>query len=222
MLYSTVNIARADWSSESGVVMYSNILSCIVFAGSIFIALALVLVHLKAGQIVWMDEGFKLIYGAFLEGSTLGAILVTGRSEWHLLIPPVVYFIRRLAFISALVWIHSFTGQILLQLGLTLVQLCIILDRRRKESTLYYRMEIVNEAMLVSLYYTMMGFGMYVLDGAAKHSVGILNIVLLFKLIGVNAISIIYTTGKRLILWCRYRFCYYTCVKNFKNKFYKK
>ena len=222
MLYSTVNLARADWSSESVAVMYSNILSCIVFAGSIVIVLALVLVHLKAGQIVWMNEEFKRIYGAFLEGSTLGAILVTGRSEWHLLIPPVVYFIRRLAFISVLVWMQSFTGQILLQLGLTLLQLCIILDRRRKESTLDYRMEIVNEAMLVSLYYTMMGFGMYVLDGAAKHSVGILNIVLLFKLIGVNAISIIYNAGKRLNLWCRYRFCYYTCVKNFKNKCYNK
>ena len=58
MLYSIVNIARADWSSESVAVMYSNILSCIVFAGSILIALALVLVHLKAGQIVWMNEGF--------------------------------------------------------------------------------------------------------------------------------------------------------------------
>ena len=207
MLYSTVNLVRADWSSESVAVMYSNILSCIVSAGSICIALALVLVHLKAGQIVWMNEEFKRIYGAFLEGSTLGAILVTGRSEWHLLIPPVVYFIRRLAFISALVWIHSFTGQILLQLGLTLVQLCIILDRRRKESTLDYRMEIVNEAMLVSLYYTMIGFAICVLDGAAKHSIGFINIVLLFKLMGVNAISIIYTTGKRLNLWCRYRFC---------------
>ena len=207
MLYSIVNIARADWSSESVAVMYSNILSCIVSAGCTLIALALVLVHLKAGQIVWMHEGFKFIYGAFLEGSTLGAILVTGRSEWHLLIPPVVYFIRRLTFIIVLVWMQSFTGQILLQLGMTLLQLCMILDRRRKESTLDYSMEIVNEAMLVSLYYTMMGFGMCVLDGAAKHSVGILSIVLLFKLIGVNAISIIYTTGKRLIRWCRYRFC---------------
>ena len=134
----------------------------------------------------------------------------------------MVYFLRRLAFISVLVWMQSFTGQILLQLGLTLLQLCIILDRRRKESTLDYRMEIVNEAMLVSLYYTMMGFGMCVLDGAAKHSVGILSIVLLFKLIGVNAISIIYTTGKRLIRWCRYRFCYYACVRNVKKKCYKR
>ena len=58
MVYSTVNIARADWSSESSAVMYSNILSYIVFASSILIALALVLVHLKAGQIVWMNEGF--------------------------------------------------------------------------------------------------------------------------------------------------------------------
>ena len=187
--------------------MYSNILSCIVYSGSIFIVLALVLVHLKAGQIVWMNEDFKNLYGSFLEGSTLGAILVTGRSEYHLLIPPVVYFIRRLAFISVLVWMQSFTGQILPQLGLTLLQLCIILDRRRKESTLDYRMEIVNESMLVSLYYTMMGYGMCVLDGAAKHSIGILNIVLLFKLMVVNAISIIYSTGKRLILWFRYRFC---------------
>ena len=207
MLYSTVNIVRADWLSESTAVMYSNILSCIVSAGSIFIILALVLVHLKASQIVWMNEDFKSLYGSFLEGSTLGAILVTGRSEWHLLIPPVVYFIRRLAFISVLVWMPSFTGQILLQLGLTLLQLCIILDRRRKESTIDYRMEILNEAMLVSLYYTMMGFGMYVLEGAAKHSLGILNIILLFKLMGVNAISIIYSTGKRFIRWFRYRFC---------------
>ena len=110
MLYSTVNIVRADWLSESTAVMYSNILSCIVSAGSIFIVLTLVLVHLKAGQIVWMNEGFKSLYGAFLEGSTLGAILVTGRPEWHLLIPPVVYFIRRLAFIIVLVWVPSFTG----------------------------------------------------------------------------------------------------------------
>ena len=48
--------------------------------------------------------------------------------------------------------------------------------------------------------------------------VGIINIVYLFALIGINAIIIIYTTVKRLIRWFRYKFCYFTCTKNIKEK----
>ena len=106
-------------------------------------------------------------FGAYLEGSTVMAFSKTGRRQTHLLTTPIAYAIRRFVYISTVVWMQSFTGQIWVQLFLTLLQICMLLDRRRSESLLAYRLEIVNEIMLVQLYYVMMGYAMFVLEGAA-------------------------------------------------------
>ena len=75
----------------------------------------------------------------------------------------------------------------------------MLLDRRRTETLLAYRMEIVNETILILLFYTMMGYGMLVLQGSALHSIGFINIFLLFTLIGVNSFAFFYLTVRRVI-----------------------
>ena len=52
-----------------------------------------------------------------------------------------------------------------------------------------------------------MGYGMSVLEETAHHNIGIVNVVYIFALIGINVFFIIHSTIKRLILWCKRRFC---------------
>ena len=83
----------------------------------------------------------------------------------------------------------------------------MMLDRRRTDSYLGYIVEIINEIHIVLLSYIMMGYGFFVLQGAFLSMIGLINIVLLFTCIGINAIVLIYGTIRRIYLWCRYKFC---------------
>ena len=116
-----MNLATADWAPNSALVMYSNILSCLVNTCNILVALAIIFYHIKAGQGVWGREEFKKICGALLDGSSVMEWSKDGLSQGHLLLPPIVFFIRRLVFIAVVVFLKVFVGQVLVQLLMTIL-----------------------------------------------------------------------------------------------------
>ena len=115
----------------------------------------------------------------------------------------------------------SFAGQVLVQLTITMIWVSIMLDRRRSESIVAYRLEILNEYMLILLYYLMMGYGMFVLQGKEKYTLGMLNIATLFTLILINLVVIIYDTLRNLIRWCKYKFCRSKCMLRFRKRWFQ-
>ena len=110
MLYALLNIEKANWSTSSSVIMYSNVLSIIVLTSSVTFALALIIYLVKVGPTKWGQEEFKKKNGAVFDGSIVMEFVNTGRSQAHLIIIPIVYYLRRLIFIVILLRVHTFTG----------------------------------------------------------------------------------------------------------------
>ena len=116
----------------------------------------------------------------------------------------------------------SFAGQVLVQLTITMIWVSIMLDRRRSESIVAYRLEILNEYMLILLYYLMMGYGMFVLQGEERDTLGVINIAIFLTLITINLVVILYDTVRNLIRWCKYKFCRSKFMRNFQQRFQSK
>ena len=72
------------------------------------------------------------------------------------------------------------------------------------------------------LYYLMMGYGMFVLDGWERFKTSIVNIITLFILILVNVVIITFVTIKLVFRWCKYKFCRKKCMLSFRQKFQSK
>ena len=99
----------------------------------------------------------------------------------------------------------SFACHILVLLFITLLQICMMLHTRRIESSLSYRVEIINETLLVILYYVAMSYGVFIGHGTVLHDIGSLHIALIFTIILPNAAIIAYLTVKWIIKWYKYR-----------------
>ena len=114
-----INIQTADWSADHPAIMYSNILSWIVFVSIVLIALALLLYHIWAGPTSWGLMEFMEKVGALLEDSTVTETSEGGFSQKHLIVLPIVFFLRRLLFVLIVIYMETFLGQVMLQLLLT-------------------------------------------------------------------------------------------------------
>ena len=207
-----INLETADWSTSRRVIMYSNIMSCVVMFFAIAVGVAIILYHVWANPDVWGRPEFKIDNGALLEGSSVIDYLSSLPNQAHLLIPPIVYFLRRIIFVLTIIKVQHFFAQVLIQMIVTLLTICMMVDRRRTESLLGYRIEITNEVLLVGLYYIFMGYGLFVLDGEKIHTQGFANIALLFTCIGVNAIHIVYIQIRSLVKWLKKKFSNMKCV----------
>ena len=98
----------------------------------------------------------------------------------------------------------------------------MMLQTRRVESSLGYRVEIMNETLLVILYYVAMGYGVLIGYGTALHDMGSLHIALIFTIILPNAAIIAYLTVKWIIRWYKYRFVRKSFMVKLKAKLTKK
>ena len=105
-----------------------------------------------------------------------------------------------------------------MHLLLSLTQIILILQKRRIDCYVGYITEIVNEILLVLLQYAVMGYGLHVDEGSALYTIGYVNIFLIYVCICINGGIMIHATVRRLILWCRYRFCVNRCMLWVKGK----
>ena len=158
-------------------------------------------------------------YGPVLSGSTVVEFSSTGIPQTHLILPPIVFFVRRFIFVICMIYLDCLMGQIIVQMTLTMLVICMMLDRRRIESNTAYVTEIINEIIVVILSYIMMGYGVYVLDGSTQNTIGSINIFVLFLCIGINFIILIFNSIKGIYRWIKYKFCYKPCVLRFKAKY---
>ena len=107
-LYSMAEIAYSPlWSSSEEVVIYSHVVTVIMFIGVIVIPPIILIGHMKAGQGVWGRAWFVQKFGALLDGSTRMVFSITGRRQSHLLIPPILFFLRRFIYTAFMVWLQS-------------------------------------------------------------------------------------------------------------------
>ena len=212
-LYAMVEAAsRPLWQSENSTVKFSHALTIIVLVCIAVLPFVILCGHMKAGQGTWGRSKFKKRCGALLDGTTVQLFDKHGRSQAHLLIPAIFFFVRRLVLTICMVWMYMVLGQIMLQMTLTLFQICLLLDRRRIDSTLGYRMEIFNEMMIVCVSYTMIIYACFPLEGVFINAIGMLNVILILLCLGVNAVVIIAVSLKSNYRWCRYRFVRKSCV----------
>ena len=158
-------------------------------------------------------------YGPVLDGSTVVEFSSTGIPQTHLILPPIVFFARRFIFVICMIYLDCLMGQIIVQMTLTMLVICMMLDRRRTESNTAYNTEILNEIIVVILSYIMMGYGVYVLDGSVQNKIGSINIFFLFLCIGINFIVLIFNSIRSIYRWCKYKLCYKPCVLRFKVRY---
>ena len=70
----------------------------------------------------------------------------------------------------------------------------MILQKRRIKTDIGYVTEIFNETMLLILLYTIMGYSMHVQEGSALHTIGEVNVGLIYTSLTINVAIIIYST----------------------------
>ena len=121
-----------------------------------------------------------------------------------------------------MVWMESLFGQVSIQLYLTLLTLCMLLDRRRIYSDVVYVIEIINEITIILLTYVMIGYGMFVQRGTAKHKLGKFNATLLLSSIGINVIVLIYNSIRGAYRWLRYKIWHKKCVRQLRSRWSNK
>ena len=90
--------------------MYSNVLSIVVLTFSVLLALALIFYLIKVGPGVWGQQDFTEEKGAVFEGTTVKEFIEDGKSQPHLIILPIINFLRLLIFILILLRLKSFLG----------------------------------------------------------------------------------------------------------------
>ena len=101
---------------------------------------------------------------------------------------------------------------------MTLLTLCMHLDRKRIASILGYRLEVFNEMTVMSLLYLMKGFAFLADDGHAQNFNGWFYLALLFICTLIGAIIFITAAVKRLIFWFKYKFLRKKWVIDLKQK----
>ena len=114
---------------------------------------------------------------------------------------------RRFIFTTLMVWDYPFEGQIVMVIVLTLLTICMHLDRRMINSDVGYVIEIYNEITIVLISYVLIGYAMFVNNGKAINGQGWVHIVLFVKCVSVSAIVLLFTAIKRTFRWFKYRFC---------------
>ena len=70
----------------------------------------------------------------------------------------------------------------------------MILQKRRIKTDIGYVTEIFNETMLLILLYTIMGYSMHVQEGSVLHTIGEVNVGLIYTSLTINVAIIIYST----------------------------
>ena len=122
-LTAALNVHTANWSHPSTKVQYSNILAVIflVILGTVPLVL---LCFFKRKWHLIKDENFLATYGAFLDGTNQDN---KRELKWTLLNVPMLFLIRRVAFILSVLYLAGYLwAQLLLQTFLSVAVLCYI------------------------------------------------------------------------------------------------
>lgn len=99
-----LNVYTADWDSASSVVRYSNMLAVIFLTILGLTPLLLICIYQSKWSQVH-DEGFQATYGTFLEGT----MLENKRDlKWVLLLLPIIFLVRRIAFIISVLFMSGY------------------------------------------------------------------------------------------------------------------
>ena len=95
-LLATLNLIKADWSSENFSVQFSNYLSLLVIILTCLVPLGLLIFYYRRIE-EWNDENFDNQFGEILAG--LRRQKIARGKRWTLLVYPMLFFIRRLLFV---------------------------------------------------------------------------------------------------------------------------
>ena len=91
-----------------------------------------------------------------------------------------------------MVWHYTFEGQVLAMIVVTLLVICMLVNRRYIESNVGYKVEVLNEVCVIALSCIMIGYAMCVGDGRALNLQGWIHIGFFLFTILVNFIVFLY------------------------------
>ena len=205
-LYAKVNVVTADWKTSDPAIQFSNILSLIVVILDIILPFLINCIHLKYTWRDWASEKFLKGYGSWLEGSTRMGEVPNVRDQTHLLIPASAFFARRFAFTTLMVLHETFVGQYIVSVLMIMAVLCMQLDRQRFDSKVASVVTAINEVTLAILSHLLVGFAMFVLEGAAQNGIGWVYLVFFLSNVAINAVVVLASSLRANYRWCRYKF----------------
>ena len=104
-LLATLNVIKADWSSQNFSEQFSNYLSLLVIILAFVGPLGILMFYYRRIE-EWNDEDFNNRFGEILVG--LRTQQITRGKRWTLLIYPMLFFLRRLLFVAITFFMADF------------------------------------------------------------------------------------------------------------------
>jgi len=206
-LFSLLNVNGLDWSGNFWAVTVCNYMA-IFIAGLACLFPIFILVWYLCRMHLWETEEFKNKWGAVLDDLDIGR----EDGKWVVIILPVSYFVRRLAFVLVLVfWYEFLWGQIAIMTMLSVAMIIFINWWKPMESRFMSNMETFNECIALCTIYLMMSMSDAVPDAELRNNYGQFFIAVLCLYLGVHMVNLFGDLCFKIKSRCRQ--CFHKCTR---------
>ena len=183
-LFSLLNVTSLDWSGAFSAVTLCNYMAIFITVLACPFPIFILVWYLLRMHL-WDTEEFKEKWGTVLDNLDIGK----EDGKWVVIILPVSYFVRRLAFVLVLVfWYEFLWGQIAIMTMLSVAMIIFINWCKPMESRFMSNMETFNECIALCTIYSMMSLSDAVPDTEIRNDYGEYFIAVLCFYLGVHTL----------------------------------
>ena len=164
VMFALINFKMINWeitNEDFWAVTLSNILASVLLILSLSLPIILIILY-SINLKNWQDENFANRYGSFIDGT---AELKPNQSQWVILLIPISFFVRRIAFcFTAVFWLEFLWGQVAIQIMTSCLMVIYLQWSRPLDSRFANNMETFNEVISMFTLYLLMCFSDFISD----------------------------------------------------------